>query len=101
MASKPNDEVQNEWYISTLPSKTYIFIDRVSKQTLVENMREPITVEKHILALDKKNSFKEQKSKKLNFRDKSEKKAFKYPFDLECQQKVVKTMSNEMVEIRK
>jgi len=52
--SKPSDEVQNEWYISALPSNTSIFIDRASKPTLGENMKEAIDVEEHILALERK-----------------------------------------------
>ena len=37
----------------------------------------------------------------MNFRDESKKKPPKYPFDLEGLQKVLKTMSNEMVDIKK
>lgn len=56
MESKPSNEVQNEWYISALPSKTTIFIDRAAKQTLAKNMKEAIVVEKHILAVEKKSA---------------------------------------------
>jgi hypothetical protein len=44
---------------------------------------------------------KERKPKKSTFKDESKKKAPKDPFDLEGLQKVLKTMSNEMVEIKK
>lgn len=100
-ASKPSDEVQNEWYIYALPSNTTIFVDRVAKPTLAENMKEAIAVEKHILVVDKKKSLEEQKYKKVAFRDESKKKPPKYPFDLEGLQKLLKTMSNEMVDIKK
>ena len=40
VASKPSDEVQNEWYISSLPSNTTIVVDRAAKPTLVENMKD-------------------------------------------------------------
>jgi len=41
------------------------------------------------------------KWKKVTFKDESKKKAPKDPFDLEGLKKVLKTMSNEMVEIKK
>ena len=99
--SNLSNEVQNEWYISALPSNTTIFVDRASKLTLVENMKEAITVEKRILSLDKKNALEERKSKKVTFRDESKKEPPKDLFDLEGLQKVLKTMSNEMVDIKK
>ena len=46
-------------------------------------MKEVIVVEKHILALEKKNALEERKFKKVTFRDDSKKKPPKYPFDLE------------------
>ena len=70
-ASKPSDEVQNEWYISTLPLNSSIFVDRATKPTLAENMKEAIAVEKCILAIENKNALDERKSKKVSFRDDS------------------------------
>lgn len=64
--SKPSNEVQNEWYIFALPSNLTIFIDRVSKTTLAENMKEAIDVEKRILAVEKKNDVDERKSKRVS-----------------------------------
>ena len=101
VASRPIIEVQNEWYISALPSNIVIFVDRASKPTLAENMKESIAIEKIILDLDKKYALEERKSKKVTFRDESKKKSPKDPFDLEGLQKVLKTMSNEMVDIKK
>lgn len=83
MASKPNDEVQTEWYISALPLNIPIFVDSAAKPTLAENMKQTIVVEKHILAVEKKNALEERKSKKVTFRDDSKKKPPKDPFDLE------------------
>lgn len=100
-ASKPSNEVKNEWYISALPSNLAIFVDRATKPTLAENMKEEIVVEKRILAVEKKNGVEERKSKKVSFRDDSKKKQVKDPFDQEGLQKVLKTMSNEMVYINK
>jgi len=64
-------------------------------------MKEVIAVEKHILALEKKNVVDERKSKKVAFKDDPKKKQSKHQFDLEGLQKVLKTMSNEMVDIKK
>jgi len=84
-----------------LPSNIAIFVDRSTKLTLAENIREVIAVEKHILALEKKNALEERKSKKVTSRDDSKKKAIKDPYDMEGLQKFLKTMSNEMVENKK
>ena len=78
-----------------------IFVDRASKTTLVENLKEAIAVEKRIIALEKKSAIEERKSKKVTFKEDSKKKQTKDPFDLEGLQKVLKTMSNEMVDIKK
>jgi len=51
--------------------------------------------------LEKRSKTDERKTKKVTFKDDSNKKASKDPFDLEGLQKVLKTMSNEMVEIKK
>jgi len=64
-------------------------------------MKEAITIEKRIIALEKKYAVEERKSKKVTFKDDSKKKQAKDPFDLEGLQKVLKTMSNEMVDIKK
>lgn len=99
--SQPSEEVRSEWYITALPSNLAIFVDRANKTTLVENMKEAIAVEKHITALEKKNAMEEQKSKKVSFKEDPKKKQTKDPFDLEGLKKVLKTMSNEMVDIKK
>jgi len=43
----------------------------------------------------------ERKSKKVTFKEDSKKKQAKDPFDLEGLKKVLKTRSNEMVDIKK
>ena len=64
-------------------------------------MKEAIAVEKRIIALEKKNAIEERKSKKVTFKEDPKKKQSRDPFDLEGLQKVLKTMSNEMVDIKK
>jgi len=99
--SKPVVDVQIEWYISSLPSNIAIFVDRANKVTLVENMKEALSAEIRILSLEKRSQTNETKIKKVTFKDDSKNKTSKDPFDLEGLQKVLKTMSNEMVEIKK
>lgn len=64
-------------------------------------MKEVIAVEKHILSVEKRNALEERKYKKVTFRDDSKNKPPKDPFDFEGLWKVFKTMSHEMVDIRK
>jgi len=99
--SKPSEQIRSEWYIIALPSNIAIFVDRAAKPTLAENMKEALVVEKRIIALEKKVALEDRKSKKVSFKDDSKKKTPKDPYDMEGLQKVLKTMSNEMVEIKK
>jgi len=99
--SKPREQIRSEWYITTLPSNIAIFVDQAGKPTLAENMKEALAVEKHVNALEKKAALEERKSKKVSFKDDSKKKTPKGPYDMEGLKKVLKTMSNEMVEIKK
>jgi len=100
-AFKLSEKIRSEWYITALPSNATIFVDRATKPTLAKNMKEALAVEKHIIALEKKTALEDRKSKKVSFKDDSKKKMPKYPYDMEGLQKVLKTMSNEMVEIKK
>ena len=98
---KPSEQVRSEWYITALPSNIAIFVDRAKQPTLAENMKEALAVEKSVIALEKKTALEVRKSKKVSFKDDSKKKRTKDPYDMEGLQRVLKTMSNEMVEIKK
>lgn len=87
--------------MSALPSNIAIFVDRAAKTTLAKNMKEAIAVEKHIIALEQKKTVDKRKSKKVMFKEYPKKKQPKDPFDLAGLQKVLKIMSNEMVDIKK
>jgi len=100
-ASKPSEQIRSEWYITALQSNIAIFVDMATKPTLAENMKEALSVEKHIISLEKKAALEDRKSKNVSFKDDSKKKTPKDPYDMEDLQKVLKTMSNEMVEIKK
>lgn len=93
--------MRSEWYITALPSNLAIFVDSANKPILVENMKEAIVIEKHNMALEKKNAIEEWKCKKVSFKEDPTKKKPKDPFNLEGLQNVLKTMSNEMVNIKK
>lgn len=101
ITSKPSEKIRSEWYITALPSNIAIFVDRAAKPTLAKNMKEALSVEKRIISLEEKAALEDRKSKKVSFKDDSKKKTPKDPYDMEGLQKVLKTMSNEMVEIKK
>ena len=100
-ASKPSEQIRSEWYIIALPANIAIFVDKAAKPTVAENMKEALAVEKRINALEKKATIEDRKAKKVSFKDVSTKKTPKEPYDMEGLQKVLKTMSNEIVEIKK
>lgn len=100
-ASKPAVDVQIEWYISSFPSNKAIFVDRAGKATLLDNLKEALVVEKRILALEKRLEIEDIKSNKVTFSQDSKNKVLKDPFDMEGLQKVLKTMSNDMIERKK
>lgn len=78
-----------------------MFIDRDQKEVLSDNMKETLAMEKRVLTLEKKVIIEEIKiDKKVTFREESQKKTAKNPFDLEGLQNFLKTMSNEMVELK-
>ena len=55
ITSKPTIDVQIEWYISSLPSNIAIFVDRANKATLIEHMKESLSVERRIIALENRS----------------------------------------------
>jgi len=61
VASKHIVDVQIEWYISSLPSNIAIFIDRANRDTLVKNMKETLSIERRIIALEKRSQIDERK----------------------------------------
>jgi len=99
--SKPGVDVQIEWYIYSLPYNITIFVERANRATLIDTMKESLVVEKMILSLEKKTTQEERKTKKVNFKEEPNNKTPKDPFDLEGLQKVLKSMSNDMVDIKK
>jgi len=69
--------------------------------TLVKNIKEALYVENIIIALEKKIAQEDRRMKNVSFKDEPKKKTLKVPFDPEGLQKVLKTMSSKMVEIKK
>ena len=64
-------------------------------------MKEALDVEKRINSLEKKAALEDRKAKKVSFKEDSKKKSPKDPYDMEGLQKVLKTLSNEMIDIKK
>ena len=64
-------------------------------------MKESLDVEKRINSLEKKAALEDRKAKKVSFKEDSKKKSSKDPYDMEGLQKVLKTLSNEMIDIKK
>lgn len=61
-----------------------MFVDRAQKTILLDNTKEALSVEKRVLALEKKSAIEERKqTKQVTFKDESKKNTSKYPFDLE------------------
>lgn len=54
--SNPGVDVQIKWYIYSLPSNIAIFVDRTNKATLVENMKESLSLKKGIVTLEMKTT---------------------------------------------
>lgn len=52
--SRHGVDVQIEWYISALPSNIALFVDRAHKTILLDNMKESLSVEKRVIALENK-----------------------------------------------
>lgn len=58
--SKPGIDMHLEWYISALPSNIVMFVDGANKIVLLDNKKEYLSMEKRVLALDKKYAIKER-----------------------------------------
>lgn len=82
-SSKIAIDVQIEWYTSSLPFNIVTFVDRTNKASLVENMKEALSIQRRILALEKKSQTNEMKTKKVMFEDDCKNKTPKDPFNLE------------------
>jgi len=80
--SKPSADVQNEWYISSLPSNIAFFVDRANKMTLGENMKEALAFEKRIIDLENKTTSVEGKTKRFNLKKNKNRKLLKIPLIL-------------------
>ena len=55
-ASKVAMDVQIEWYTSSHPSNIAFFVDGANKATLLENMKEALSVERRIISLSNRTN---------------------------------------------
>ena len=65
--SLPGVDVKIEWYILSLPSNLAFFVDREKLPTLAKNMKESLSVEKHITTLEKKNYQEDRKRRRRRY----------------------------------
>lgn len=100
--SNLGEEVWVDWYINAIPSNISMFVDRAQKITLTNNMKEALEVEKILLTLEKQVVAEDRKhANKLTFKEEPKKKTTKDPYNIKGFQKFLKTLSNEMVELKK
>jgi hypothetical protein len=100
--SKPGLDIQVEFYSSTLPVSIAMFVKRESKNTLTEEMQEDLYVEKEISSIASKSPSEDSRSsittKKTIVKDEMKDKDV---FDMENLQKVMKTLANEIVDVKR
>jgi hypothetical protein len=99
--SKPNLDIQIDFYSSTLPVSIAMFIKRANKNTLIEAMHEALEVEKEISSIASKSSSEDsissQTTKKVIIK---EEKKDKDAFDMGSLKKIMKTLANEIVNVK-
>jgi hypothetical protein len=99
--SKPGLDIQIDFYSSALPVSIAMFVKRESKNTLTEAMQEALDVEKEISSIASKSPSEDSRSsittKKTIIKDERKDKDV---FDMENLQKVMKTLANEIVDVK-
>ena len=106
-ASRPAEDVTIEFYTSALPVSMAMFFRQKSKLTLVENFEEAIKVENDMSAI-KENpgvdtdsaSSSRKKTDSPTIKTNSEKKG-QDALDLDSLQRVIKKLSNEIIDLKK
>jgi hypothetical protein len=99
--SKPGLDIQIDFYSSTLPLSIAMFVKCSSKNTLTEEMHEALDVEKEISSIASKSPSEDSRSSITTKKEiiKDERKD-KDVFDMENLQKVMKTLENEIVDVK-
>lgn len=64
-------------------------------------MKKALAIEKRLLALENKVFEERKATKKVTFKEYPKKKTTNDPYDMEGLQKVLETLSNEMIQLKK
>jgi hypothetical protein len=105
-ALKPVEDVTIEFYTSSLPMSMVMFFKNVEKTTLEATFKESLKIEKNMLSL-KGNPGVESSKEKTNPKTKStatktsEEKKDTDSMDMEALQRIVKKLSNEIIDLKK
>jgi hypothetical protein len=103
-ASKPVEDISIELYTSGLPMSMEMFVKNAEKSTLEEAFQEALKVEKNMMSLKgnpgEESSKDKGKSKEIVSKPPEEKKNYD-SMDMESLQRIVKKLSNEMIDLKK
>ena len=86
---KPVESIQVEFYIVALPPSIAMFVKAREKRTLAENFIEAIKVEKDIASISSSQGNEDTEKKD------------KDPTDMASMQRVIKQLTNELIDIKK
>ena len=106
--SRPTEDVTIEFYTSALPGKIAMFVRQKAKLTLAENFEEAIKVEKDVFATkansgvdtDAASSSRKKMDSPAKANTTSDKKG-QDALDLDSLQRVIKKLSNEIIDLKK
>ena len=107
--SRPTEDVTIEFYTSALPGKIAMFVRQKAKLTLAENFEEAIKVEKDVTATkanprvdtDSASSSSRKKTDTPAKATTSSDKKSQDALDLDSLQRVIKKLSNEIIDLKK
>jgi predicted Mrr-cat superfamily restriction endonuclease len=103
-AYKIVEYVSIEFYTSSFPMSIAMFIKNVEKSTLEESFQESLKVEKNMLSLKGnpgvESSKDNVKSKEAMYKPSKDKKNYD-SMDMETLQRIVKKISNELIDLKK
>ena len=106
--SRPTEDVTIEFYTSALPGKIAMFVRQKAKLTLAENFEEAIKVEKDVSATkensgvdtDSTSSSRKKTDSPAKTTTGSDKRS-QDALDLDSLQRVIKKLSNEIIDLKK
>jgi hypothetical protein len=99
--SKPGVDIQIDLYSSSFQISIYMFVKQATNNTLIEAIQEDLEFEKEMSSIENKSSVEEPRSSQTVKKEiMKEEKKDKDSFDMDSLQKVIKTTTNEMVDVK-